>query len=129
FSPLQLPAVGGHGAELRWRGGEAIHSAAPLSPDLRRQLADAATPGDGVVVEDKGYSLALHYRNGPQHEDRLRSHIAAGRAAFPGEATQVLPGKAMFEVMRPGVNKGDGVRALMTHPPFAGRVPAFIGDD
>jgi trehalose 6-phosphate phosphatase len=129
FSPLKLPAIGGHGAEMRVRGGEVINSAKSLPQDMRRQLADAATPGSGVIVEDKGYSLALHFRNGPQHEDRLRSHIAARRAAFPSEATKVLPGKAMFEVMRPDVNKGDGVRALMTHPPFAGRMPVFIGDD
>lgn len=129
FSPLQLTVIGGHGAEMRLRGGEVVNSAKHLSDDFRRQLAGAATPDSGVTVEDKGYSLALHYRNVPQHEDRLRSHIAAGRAAFPGEATQVLPGKAMFEVMRPGVNKGDGVRALMTHAPFAGRVPVFVGDD
>ena len=59
------------------------------------------------MVEDKGYSLALHYRNAPQHEDRLRAHIAAGRAAFPGETIEVLLGKAMFEVKRPGVSKGE----------------------
>src|SRR5450759_1219758 len=127
FAPFKLPAVGGHGAELRVR--EVISSAAPLPQDLRRHLAEAATPGSGIIVEDKGYSLALHYRNGPQHEDRLRQHIAAGRAAFPGEATEVLPGKAVLEVKRPNVNKGDGVRELMRHPPFAGRMPVFIGDD
>ena len=129
FSPLQLPAVGGHGAEMRLRDGDIIPGAAPLPEKLRRQLVQAATPGSGVEVEDKGYSVALHYRNGPQHEGRLRQHIAAGRAAFPGEATEVLPGKAMLEVKRPGVNKGEGVRALMTHAPFAGRMPVFIGDD
>ncbi len=101
----------------------------PLSPDLRRHLADAATPGSGIIVEDKGYSLALHYRQAPQHEDRLRSHIAAGRAAYSDEATEVLPGKAMLEVMRPNVSKGEGVRELMRRPPFAGRMPVFIGDD
>jgi trehalose 6-phosphate phosphatase len=129
FAPLKLPAIGGHGAEMRVRGVDIVNAAAPLPHDLRRQLADAATPGSGVVVEDKGYSLALHYRKAPQHEDRLRQHIAAGRAAFPGEATEVLPGKAMLEVKRPNVSKGDGVRELMTHPPFAGRMPVFIGDD
>jgi trehalose 6-phosphate phosphatase len=41
----------------------------------------------------------------------------------------VLPGKAVLEVKRPNVNKGDGVRELMRHPPFAGRMPVFIGDD
>ena len=128
FAPLRLPAIGGHGAEMRVTA-DIVSAAVPLPHDLRRRLADAATPGSGIVVEDKGYSLALHYRNGPQHEDRLRQHIAAGRAAFPGEATEVLPGYAMFEVKRPNVSKGDGVRELMRHPPFAGRMPVFIGDD
>jgi trehalose 6-phosphate phosphatase len=127
FAPLKLPAIGGHGAELRVR--EVISSAAPLPQDLRRHLSEAATPGSGIIVEDKGYSLALHYRKAPQHEDRLRSHIAAGRAAFPAEATEVLLGKAVLEVKRPDVNKGDGVRELMRHPPFAGRMPVFVGDD
>ncbi len=127
FAPLKLPAVGGHGAELRVR--DAVSAVEPLPPALRKHLAAAATPGSGIIVEDKGYSLALHYRKAPQHEDRLRSHIAAGRAAFPAEATEVLPGKAMFEVKRSHVSKGDGVSALMGHAPFAGRMPVFIGDD
>ena len=129
FAPLELPAIGGHGAEMRLRAGKVVQGAAPLPQDLRQQLADAATPGSGIVVEDKGYSLALHYRNDPQHEERLRASIAAGRAAFPGEATEVQPGKFMFEVKRPGVSKGEAVRALMMQPPFAGRQPVFIGDD
>ena len=129
FEPLKLPSIGGHGAEMRVQGETVISSAKPLPQDLRRHLAGAATPGSGIVVEDKGYSLALHFRNVPQQEPRLRAHIAAGRAAFPGEATEVLPGKAMFEVKRPGINKGDGVRELLTHPPFAGRMAVFIGDD
>lgn len=129
FSPLILPAVGGHGAEIRPRQGDAITSVAPLSAALRQRLAEAALPGSGILVEDKGYSLALHYRKAPQQEEGLRAHIAAARAAFSGEATEVLRGKAVFEVIRPGINKGDSVRELMTHQPFGGRVPVFIGDD
>jgi trehalose 6-phosphate phosphatase len=129
FAPLKLPAIGGHGAETRVRGAEVTRWVMSLPQDLRRQLADAAMFDSGIVIEDKGYSLALHYRLAPQYEDRLRAHIAAGRAAHPGVATEVLPGKAMFEVKRPAVSKGDAVRELMLHPPFAGRVPVFIGDD
>jgi len=129
FAPLALPAIGGHGAELRFRSGDTATRIGDLPQAMRRHLTGAATPGSGIVAEDKGYSVALHYRKAPQHEQRLRDHVAAGRAAFPAEATEVLPGKSMFEVMRPGINKGDGVREMMTHPPFAGRVPVFIGDD
>jgi len=129
FAPLELPVIGGHGVEIRLHAGAVKLGAAPLPHDMRRQLADAATPGSGVIVEDKGYSLVLHYRNVPHHEERLRASIDAGRAAFPGEATEVQPGKFMLEVKRPGVSKGEAVRALMAKPPFAGRRPVFIGDD
>jgi trehalose 6-phosphate phosphatase len=129
FAPLQLPAIGGHGAEMRLAKGALVSRGGELSEGLRRHLSAAATPNSGVEYEDKGYSVALHYRKAMQHEGRLRDHVAASRAAFPHEETEVLPGKAMLEVKRPGINKGDGVRELMTHAPFAGRVPVFIGDD
>jgi trehalose 6-phosphate phosphatase len=129
FAPLRLPAIGGHGAEMRVSGRAIVASAKPLPAAMRRDLAGAAAPGSGIVAEDKGYSVALHYRNAPQLEDRLRARIETSRAAFPGEATEVLPGKAMLEVKRPNVSKGEGVRVLMDQPPFAGRQPVFIGDD
>ena len=129
FTPLRLPAIGGHGAELRSRGAEVITSASTLPADLRRRLAQAALLEPAIVVEDKGYSLALHFRNAPQHEGWLLRQIAARCAEFPGEAIEVLPGKAMFEVKRPAVNKGESVHRLMQCPPFVGRMPVFIGDD
>jgi trehalose 6-phosphate phosphatase len=129
FAPLRLPSIGGHGAEMRVSENEVFYWAKALPPQMREQLADVTSISPGVVVEDKGYSLALHYRNVPQQAERLRHHVAASRTAFPGEATEVLLGKAMFEVKRPGINKGDSIRKLMTHPPFIGRIPVFIGDD
>ncbi len=128
FSPLRLPSVGGHGAELRLAGG-AFSRIDDLPADLRRDLIDAATPGSGIEYEDKGYSVALHYRKAPQHEQRLRAHVEASRVAFAAEPTEVLLGKAMVEVKRQGINKGEGVRALMAQAPFRGRMPVFIGDD
>jgi trehalose 6-phosphate phosphatase len=131
FAPLKLPSVGGHGAEMRASGAAAavpVQVLVQVLPDaLRRQLM--ADLRYGIEVEDKGYSLALHYRKVPQHQDWLIRHVAACCREFPDEAIEVLPGKAMFEVKRPAVNKGESVRRLMKLAPFAGRVPVFIGDD
>jgi trehalose 6-phosphate phosphatase len=129
FSPLKLPIVGGHGAEMRVREGEIVSAVAPLPEALRKRLAGARKLDPGIVVEDKGYSLALHYRQTPRQEGPLRELMTQTRAAFPDEAVEVLPGKAMFELKRPGVSKGESVRRLMTYAPFAGRQPVFIGDD
>jgi trehalose 6-phosphate phosphatase len=127
FAPLKLPSVGGHGAEMRAAGAAVTARVQALPDALRRQLV--ADLRYGIEVEDKGYSLALHYRKVPQHQDWLLRHVAACCREFPDEAIEVLPGKAMFEVKRPAVNKGESVRRLMKLAPFAGRVPVFIGDD
>jgi trehalose 6-phosphate phosphatase len=129
FSPLTLPAVGGHGAEMRLAEGAAVSRVEDLPRAMRTRLVAAADPAAGIEFEDKGYSVALHYRKAPEHADRLRAHVSASRAAFPGEATEVLPGKMMIEIKRPGVDKGGGVRELMRHKPFHDRMPVFIGDD
>jgi len=129
FAPLRLPTIGGHGAEMRLRDNEIFFWGKPLPEDLRRRLAEGASIGPDVVVEDKDYSLALHYRKSPKLAESLRRHVSASRAAFPREPTELLLGKAMFEVKRPGINKGQSIRRLMQHAPFAGRMPVFVGDD
>lgn len=129
FAPLRLPAIGGHGAELRLAQGEQVSRVGDLPEALRRSLIEVVRPDSGIEIEDKGYSVALHYRQAPQEAERLRHHIADTRAAFPDVPTELLLGKAMFEVKRPGVSKGDAVRRLMTVAPYAGRVPIFLGDD
>jgi trehalose 6-phosphate phosphatase len=129
FAPLVLPAIGGHGAEMRRTPGQAVEAASPLPEALRRQLAAARAIDPGILIEDKGYSLALHYRVAPQAQTRLRRHIDSVCAKFPGEALEVLLGKALFEVKRPGISKGEAVGRLMAGAPFAGRRPVFVGDD
>ena len=129
FAPLKLPSIGGHGAEMRVDGGKIQQTAKPLPEGFRQWLAGAAVPGSGILAEDKGYSFALHFRGAPQQEDALRELIAKGCTNFPAEPVEVLSGKAMVEVKRPGISKGVAVRALLTQSPFTGRMPIFIGDD
>ena len=131
FAPARFPAVGGHGAEMRLKGDD--ETPAPLAPqldkELKRRLAAIARISSGILVEDKGYSLALHYRLAPHAKEAIEASIALIRADMPDAAVEVLPGKCVFEIKPAGFTKADGVRALMKHAPFAGRRPLFIGDD
>ena len=59
FAPLTLPAVGGHGAEMRLHDRETIQRAEFLPDAMRRQLSEARAFDPGIVCEDKGYSFTL----------------------------------------------------------------------
>ena len=92
-------------------------------------LASIADDKPGVVIEDKGYSIAVHYRLAPQLGHEVRDEVSAVCARFPSARLEILPGKSVVEVKQPSFNKGTAVRELMGYPPFAGRRPVFIGDD
>jgi len=132
FHPLVLPAVGLHGAEWRGRAGGAIVGAtqppSPQWPQARAALERFAAQHPGVLVEDKGASLALHYRRRPAVR-RAAVAAAANAAEVLGDRYHVLPGKLMLEIKPHDVDKGTALRRAMAQPPFAGRLPVFVGDD
>src|SRR3954470_8883628 len=131
FAPDQFPAVGGHGAEMRLEAdADALSAhAPPLDKELKRRLAAIARLSPGILLEDKGYSLALHYRLAPHAEKAIYEAVALIRADLPNAPIEVLPGKAVCEIKHSGFTKASGVMELMTHGPFKGRRPLFIGDD
>ncbi|MEP9376462.1 trehalose-phosphatase [Aquabacter sp. CN5-332] len=129
FQPLQLAVSGVHGAQMRLTPrGELIEVSHPLDGTLRHALSALASRFDGVLVEDKGASVALHYRNSPSLAPELEAEIARIIAVDSRNLT-VLPGRMVFEVKRRGHDKGAAVRVFMAEPPFAGRTPVFLGDD
>ena len=131
FAPEQFPAVGGHGAEMRLESDSeavAIH-APPMDKELKRRLAAIAKLSPGILLEDKGYSLALHYRLAPHAEKAIYAAVSLIRADLPNAPIEVMPGKCVCEIKHSGFNKASGVIELMTHEPFKGRRPIFIGDD
>jgi trehalose 6-phosphate phosphatase len=131
FAPEQFPAVGGHGAEMRLStDSEAVAAhAPPMDKELKRRLAAIAKLSPGILLEDKGYSLALHYRLAPHAEKAIYEAVSLIRADLPNAPIEVLPGKSVCEIKHSGFNKASGVIELMKHEPFKGRRPLFIGDD
>jgi len=130
LAPLVLPAAGQHGAErrdakgLRHRHRFPANVLRPVAVGIR----SFAAQHQGLVFEDKGASVALHYRKAPQ---LARAAQAAVRdAAGPlGEAVEVQDGKMVVELKPAGCDKGKAIAQFMQEAPFAGREPVFIGDD
>lgn len=131
FAPLKLSAVGGHGAEIRVGPNGKTNGVKSLFLDkkTRGRLAEVAEVDEGVIMEDKGYSVALHYRLAPDKKRAIEDAVTAICGDLPAGAVEILPGKAVIEIKKSGFNKGTALRELMAQEPFAGRKPIFIGDD
>lgn len=130
FAPLALPVAGQHGFERRDATG-AVHRHAERTPQLaasRARLAEFAREHSGVLLEDKGLTLAAHYRLAPELERQLAS-LTADLAAESGGALAVQRGKMVFELRPAGKDKGTAIAEFMDEPPFRGRTPVFVGDD
>ena len=130
FVPLKLPCVGGHGVEWRIADGAPIQRRhAELSPLLKTQVTAAVTVDPRIFVEDKGSSLAVHYRLAPERGPLIKNKIAAILDRASGEKLEMLCGKAVIEIKPASFNKGVAVCELMKIAPFAQRIPLFVGDD
>jgi trehalose 6-phosphate phosphatase len=130
FAPLCLPAAGQHGYERRDAQGRRHRHRFPVERlrAAKLHLSDFASRHRGVVVEDKGASIALHYRLAPHlGEDALR--IMREAAAPLADSVQVQAGKMVWELKPAGADKGMAIDEFMREPPFAGRTPVFLGDD
>ena len=81
-----------------------------------------------MLLEDKGLAAALHYRAAPQYKGEAEQLVEAIVAEL-GEAFSLQKGKMVFEIKPSGKDKGTVIEEFMREPPFAGRLPVFIGDD
>src|SRR3954453_5103070 len=109
FAPDQFPGVGGHGAEMRIRGADEAVSAPSMDKELKLRLAAIARLSPGILLEDKGYSLALHYRLAPHAEKAIYAAVSLIRADLPNAPIEVMPGKCVCEIKHSGFNKASGV--------------------
>jgi trehalose 6-phosphate phosphatase len=136
FQPWQGAAAGLHGIERRtaegnWAGGgnsEADRAAAAALERLRPALAALTEQRPGIWLEDKGRTLALHYRAAPDAGAAIRDATLRLLRAH-SDALRLIPGKMVVEFQPRHHGKGSAIAAFIEEPPFRGRVPVFLGDD
>jgi trehalose 6-phosphate phosphatase len=130
FAPLRLPSAGLHGVERRKASG-VMHGASFVDAQLdgaRAAVKALVEAHPGTSIEDKGRSVAVHFRMAPQHEASIRQSLTA--IAKPlGSNYHIQDGNMVFEIKPRGFTKATAIKAFMNEPPFSGRKPVFVGDD
>jgi trehalose 6-phosphate phosphatase len=131
FSPLRLPGAGLHGLELRDTPEAALEHMPPPAElvAVREQAAAVAARHPGALVEDKGPTLALHWRAPGAAAAEPEFHAVAERALVALPHYRLQPGNCVLELRPDGFDKGGAIRHLLETPVFRGRPPVFIGDD
>lgn len=130
FPNFTLAAAGQHGAERRHADGSLVRQPQPSESllTMRDALREMERRHHGLLLEDKGLSLALHYRQVP----RLGSFVLREvRALYlqMGPGFNMQTGKCVVEIVPIGNTKGTVINEFMGEAPFMGRTPAFLGDD
>ena len=93
---------------------------------LKTALADTAQYDRGITLDNKRYTLAVHYRAAADHETTEKQLLKLFEKVAP--TARVLPGKCVYNLIPQGSpNKGDALVELMK---IAGSKTAlFAGDD
>jgi len=130
FAPGMFPAAGLHGFERRDYQGRLSSAAVDTSllTPVRLALQEWAQRHRGLLLEDKGVALALHYRNAPELEGPAHEIMHQAAAAL-GPRYRLWPGKCALELAPAQCSVRDAIEAFMREPPFAGRTPVFVSDD
>lgn len=127
---LRIPLAGQHGLERRDAAGRLWIHAAPPEPKLaiKKALEPILVRHPSLLLEDKGLTLALHYRRAPSLA--AYAHRLMGRFVREvNEGLELQRGKRVIEVKPAGIDKGTAVAEFLSEPPFLMRRPVFIGDD
>ena len=125
-----MPLAGQHGLERRDATGRLwIHAAPPGAKcAIKEALVPVLARHPGLLLEDKGLTLALHYRQAP-HLAAYAQRLMAKLMQEAGGGLELQKGKRVMEIKPAGIDKGTAVAEYLAESPFRGRHPVFIGDD
>lgn len=130
LAPSRLPIAGVHGLERRAADGRLTQQAQfrDLLDPLRGPLTAFVHDHPGLLLEDKHFGFALHYRRRPELQTLVQQFVDGLGSRLP-DGLGLLRGRMVVEIKPDGTDKGKALQAFMREPPFAGRTPVFIGDD
>ncbi len=126
--------VGSHGLEIENPAGRHKRS---LSPTRKRELnritqklRNSLKEIPGILFEEKGPILSVHYRNVPKEFSTQVCQLVEVDLQQWRDRWKIASGKMVLEI-RPKVNfhKGKAVREILKTFPSLGLLPFYLGDD
>ncbi len=118
-------AIGLHGAQEGILGRETNNLMSDAAAEALHRLRRSVPSIDGLRVEEKDQSFAVHYR-GVADEDEARAQLQRWLADLPAELDAIW-GKKVVELRPEGLTKGTAVRRIAEQHPE--HVPVYLGDD
>lgn len=127
--PLQWNIAGSHGLELIYQADlkTLISLNKPQLQALKQYIQEQAVQIPDLRIEVKDYSVALHFREHPQLEDRV--HAFALECLNQFSDFELKAGKYVFELVPKGANKGSAIQQIIQQYHLTDHYPMFIGDD
>ncbi|HAG08339.1 MAG TPA: trehalose-phosphatase [Desulfotomaculum sp.] len=126
--------IGGHGIEVMSPYGEVTHlldhkHITKIINELEQLARCCLNDKDGFLLENKGYSLAIHYRlAGPSMaKGALNKFIELSKPIIQKHGLNILPGKKVLEIRPLDIHKGKAVNYLQQLYPHS--LAVYYGDD
>jgi trehalose 6-phosphate phosphatase len=128
-SPRRFDVAGVHGAELR-RGDHVALTSPASGKKLGEVLNELHRRFDqtGLVIEDKGLAVAVHWRQRPHYESDVLKFMEEV-SQFLGEDFRLQQGKAVAELVPASIGKDRAIEMFLNTTPYRNRTPIFFGDD
>ena len=134
LSPLTLPIAATHGLEIAFDDSSDHNETNVVSVNIielaviTESIIQSCIPFDDFIVENKPYSVALHFRKNPALADAAYTIMVETLKSH--DNWTLKSGKYVWEVVPKGANKGSAILALLKKMQSNKSVfPIFIGDD
>jgi len=129
LAPIEVPIAGLHGLDIYFSSDNYIR------PDLssinfkklKQDIIKSCEKHPELLIEDKGYSVALHYRKNPNLENNAFNIMQQIKSFYP--QLKINKGKFVFELIPSQADKGKAIQTILNHLNLPSASPIFIGDD
>jgi len=127
--PLEVPIAGLHGLDI------CLNSVNYIRPDLsqinfeklKQDIQKSCEKHPELLIEDKKYSIALHYRKNPDLENHAINIMQQISSNYP--QLKLNKGKFVIELIPNQAEKGKAIKTILNHLNLPSVFPIFIGDD